>query len=154
MKLLENFRKKSIPELYIWSIQLVFAITAALKFITASLGDSKISEPDALLWVFSVRQMLMLVGFFEIGVVVVLQKWGVQNRSFGLILWISSVFLVYHLFLRLAGVGNSYHCNCLGGFMTNLEEKASLVLLGWMLLGSGTFVVGRWLGPRTKLNNI
>ena len=138
------FSLKNFPGLYVKSIQAIFLLTATLKFLTVSLGDSRLDLPDGLLWMFSIRQVLMLVGFFEMGIIFMLAKSRAQNKSFELILWVAAIFLIYHLFLRLAGSTNSYACHCFGGFLLRTGGKISLALLIWMILGSSAILFQRW----------
>jgi hypothetical protein len=143
MKLKEgNFLK-----FYLISIQIVLLVTAALKLYTASLSDIKLAQSDGLLWMFSTRQVLMLAGLVEIGVVFLLTKWRMQNRSLELILWLGTIFLIYRLFRWMAGGFNSYQCNCLGGFLLRAENKISLGILAWMLIGSLALLIFRRCRP-------
>jgi len=111
--------------------------TAALKLFASvsPIAGAFLDGSDEVVWFVSKRQLMMLTGLIELGIVLLI-VWGPQSKegSVLVIAWLGLAFLAYRVAGRLLGATGS--CGCLGAFAEPLAGVLSKIALAWMLGGS------------------
>jgi len=134
---------KKTAGLFFLSVGCLLLLTALSKFISR-FGTARILQASDPIFGFQYEYLFEIAGVFELGVaaICILSKDVVLRGA--LVLWLSTLFLVYRLGLSVRGI---QHCPCLG----NLTEKLHLSLntadtimkciLGYMLVGSAIILI-------------
>lgn len=124
-------------------------VTALLKLSAVVSAVTELDKPDPVFSFLSMRQSLLLAAVLEVAVVWWVSRWRNDPRSFGLILWLGGVFLLYRGAAWLTGWKGP--CNCLGGrygmaylLPVYWEDWFSKGLLCWMIFGAGSLQAWRW----------
>lgn len=128
--------------LFVWLVALVLLLTGLAKVGTALAGGSAYGQADVVFSFLSLRQLLLLAGLLELGCVAWLLRPGQPTGKALLILWLSSLFWVYRLGLKLAEVQGP--CPCLGA--VPLWTPAWAVAVDGVLLGMLVFMTVGALG--------
>jgi hypothetical protein len=136
---------KGIKRIFLGLVTLVLVVTGVAKVGTALGGGPGYGEADVVFPFLSLRQLLALAGLLELGCVAWVLRAGQATSKALLILWLSSLFWVYRLGLKLAEVPGP--CPCLGAVSqrsAGWAERLDAALwgsLGFMTLGAGGWLV-------------
>jgi len=135
----------NVQKVFIKSVAIILFITAALKILTLIDGGRKLDVADPLVFFLSNRALITLSTIIELIVVLYLTIRMKQTSQLLLILWLSCVFLVYHLGLWASGY--QYTCYCAGkpfSWLVIIPFDGKTIirfLLGYMLIGSGILLL-------------
>lgn len=134
-----------IRSLYIKSVAAILIVTATLKIITLAEGGRKLGVADPLIFFFSNRVLIWFAMMIELIVAFNLLFLSDLRRRLLLILWLSCIFLVYHLGLLVTGY--KFSCYCAGtpfSWEVVFPFNGKVIiqfLLAYMLTGSSLFLL-------------
>jgi hypothetical protein len=141
-----------IQQYFIFSVAVILFITATAKIVSATGTAEALSHPDPLI-PLSNRQVFYMTGGIEIIIsAFLLMKRDAQGIKLSLIAWLATTFLVYRAGLWWAGAPNL--CDCLGNINAEVSispqtiHYITLILLAWLLMGSGLLLIFNWFGRR------
>jgi hypothetical protein len=146
-----------LARLLLMSAGWIFLLTAGIKFMSAMQEVRVLGRPDPLLEFLSTRQLLALTALLEAGVAAVILWAGravAVSEKLLLVLWLSTMFLLYRL--GLWWIGYQGGCNCMGdaahwlGTSPEHLDTAAKVLLLYLLMMSSVLLLTRRFLP-TKL---
>jgi hypothetical protein len=101
---------------------------------------------------FSNRHVFVLAGAMELGLSIFLCVGSERGTKTACIVWLASIYLIYRLGLWWAGLPSL--CHCLGNLNDRFPisplalDRIAWVLLGWLLVGSGGFLIYQWIRKR------
>lgn len=139
---------------FIKSVALILVITALLKILTLVSLGSKLNIADPLFFFLSNRILITLAVIIELAVAGFLVARADCKIQLFLIFWLSCLFLLYHIGLWMSGY--KYTCYCAGtafSWEVILPINGMFVirfLLGYMLVGSGFFIIRGLHAPIVK----
>lgn len=134
---------------FVLSCALILAFTGGIKLASALFQTANFAQPDPLIAVFTMRQVMFAAGVLEVAVAIWLCMNRCQEGALWLILWISILFMTYRIGLQASGYRGD--CQCLG--LINIWWSGSSMsqsitvnfLLGYMLGGSTLSIIFRIL---------
>lgn len=140
---------------FLRSIVAILVTTAIAKAVTITQVTGSLDASDELLFFLTKRQLLFVTCAIELGVSIFLLR---KDRSIGTklaaVIWLTAIFGMYRIGLKLAGIKAS--CSCLGRMSEWLPistahlSTMTLVLLGYMALGSSSLLVQRHFNVATR----
>lgn len=132
---------------FVYSAGVLLALTAIAKFVSSA-GDARVLQnPDPILAI-PFRHVFWIVGAIELIIALVCflgKRLGLQA---GLVAWLTTSFLVYHVGLVL--VGYQKPCPCLGNLTDALPisqqtaDTAMKIILAYLLIGSYAALFWLW----------
>jgi hypothetical protein len=136
---------------FIFSVAIILFATASAKLLSAHGTASALNRLDPVLFL-SNRRVFYLAGVVEL----VLSAYLLMSRSdgvrLGFIAWLATNFAVYRAGLWWNHSPNL--CSCLGNLTDKISisprilDAALLAILGWLFIGSYTFLFLNWLRRR------
>lgn len=139
--------QRKLIKYFVYSAGVLFAFTAIAKFVSSS-GDARILQnPDPILGI-PFRHVFWIVGALELAIALICFFNNSIGLQVGLIAWIGSSFLVYHVGLVL--VSYRKPCPCLGNLTDALHippqiaDVAMKIILAYLLIGSYATLFGLW----------
>ena len=141
----QEFRIRG-TRLFIWSVLVIFLVTALLKLMASTQSAGMLDEKDFLFPFLSRRQFLVVGGLLEIGYIALL--WKVRSTRFALelVVWMSAVLSGYRGILHVYGDGAP--CSCLGFYWGYVGSNVALGLILWCLIGSIAFSLGEYFSTQ------
>jgi hypothetical protein len=136
-----------LNKVFIKSVAVIILITATLKILTLIDGERKLDVADPLFFFFSNRELITLSIVVELVVVCFLFARLDHIKKLFIIFWLSGIFFLYHLGLWVSDY--KYTCYCAGTPFSWLVvipfdgKEIIRFLLGYMLIGSGFFLLRR-----------
>jgi hypothetical protein len=147
--------KNKIQERFIFSTAVLLFVAAAFILLTATSNNQLLDAPDALLGISS-----RIVFYMVAGVALALSAFLLLGRNpkpkLLAVAWLSCNFLVYHIATSVYHEPNLFAC--LGNLVVWMPVQPKILnvvawlLLGWMLLGSGSLLI--WGSTRQQTRSI
>ncbi len=132
------------------SLSALLCLTALAKlFSVFSSSMPLFNEPNPIFSFFAIRTVLVFAAVLELSVAVIIAFSKSELLSYGFILWLSTLFVLYRFGLNL--IHYRRPCDCLGGIgqwlgiSNRLLSFFSLGLLLYMFCGAMTFFLSRFV---------
>lgn len=133
---------------YLISVAVLLFLTGAAKLVSANQSVSVLAMSDPLIGFLSIRQTSIIAGVLEAIIAIYLLTSSNRFRKLEAIIWLSVLFITYHVGLYLIGFHGM--CPCLGNANAwlRLSDKsinmAVKCLLAYFLVGSLSMLYFRW----------
>ena len=144
----------NLKKVYVHSVGALL-LTASTAKIVSSFGNASILQTCDPVTGFHFLNLFRIVATIEL-IIALVCFFGKQSMlSVGLVAWLSSSFLAYRIFLKLAG----YHrpCSCMGNLTDALHippqtaDTAMKIILAYLLLGSYAALFWLWRQKRKQI---
>lgn len=135
---MQNMQKR-VVRLFLCSAAVVLLTTALAKALSA-LGDARILQGPDPIFGMDIRTVLLVAATLESFVAWVCLRAMRPSLQVGLVLWLSTAFLLYRAGLWM--VGYDRPCNCLGtltdalGISPEAADLAAKLVLAYLFIGS------------------
>jgi hypothetical protein len=136
-----------IIRIYVYFAGVLLLITSLAKLVSSS-GSARVLENTEPIFGMTFRHVFWLVGTIELLVALVCFFWKRVGLQAGLVAWLATSFLIYHLGLILI----SYHtpCSCMGNLTEALHisaktaDLAMKIILAFLFIGSYATLFWHW----------
>ncbi len=139
--------RTKIIRIFLYSAAVMLLVTAMAKLIS-SFGSDRFVERHDPLFQISYRNLFWIVGTLEVGVSLYCFFGKQLVLRTGLVAWLATCFLIYHICMPRVG----YHkpCPCLGNLTgairvsPQMAEAAMSIILSYLLVGSYATLFWLW----------